>query len=260
MSQSWTFEGWFDALPSVVIENLDKDDKICGICRVEYSFSSPDSGDQGNPPEKPIRLACGHVFGQVCLKQWLSPAPQGGNSNSCPTCRHQLFKARPSENNLLFEQFQWQFEEQPLEDLRRLELVDLQRLELLDLLEQTRRERQRTAEFMQRLERFEEELTMEQLWQVDRIQRIENLVNENRRRRRQEDEEEQRQVGDEQLEDARRPFEQAYQEAREHREHQDIHELHQRQRVINERQRVQQQSQNEWRQLRDERRRLQQEA
>lgn len=216
MSQSWTFEGWFNELPSVDIETLDKNDKICGICRVEYSFSSPDSGDQEDPPEKPIRLACGHVFGQLCLKQWLGPAPQGGNNNSCPTCRHQLFDARPSENNLFFEQFQWQFEEQPLEDLRRLQL--------LDFLEQIRQERQRTAEFMQRLERLVEELTLEQLWQVDGNQRTENLVNENRRRRRQEDEEEQRQVGDEQLEDARRPPEQAYREARERREHQDNHD------------------------------------
>ena len=39
----------------------------------------------------PSRLPCGHVFGRECLLIWLKPAPEGGNGNSCPTCRKKLF-------------------------------------------------------------------------------------------------------------------------------------------------------------------------
>ena len=89
MSQSGTFEAWFNSLPSVEIETLDIENRICGICRVDYSPSSENRHPE-DPVEQPVRLPCGHVFGQLCLREWLSPAPQGSHNNTCPTCRFRL--------------------------------------------------------------------------------------------------------------------------------------------------------------------------
>ena len=104
MSESWSFEEWFNALPFADIETLNKDDQNCGICRLEYSYSSSSNiSDQEDPPEKPVLLPCGHVFGQHCLKTWLSPAPEGGNSNACPMCRHKLFEAGPGDDAFMID-------------------------------------------------------------------------------------------------------------------------------------------------------------
>ena len=45
--------------------------------------------------QKPVRLACGHIFGDQCLKEWLSPAPQGFHNKTCPTCRFGLTEGDP---------------------------------------------------------------------------------------------------------------------------------------------------------------------
>ena len=218
MAESWDFEGWFNALPFVNIETLATDDRNCGICRVEYSLSSSDIGDQEDPPEKPVRLACGHVFGELCLKEWLSPAPQGGNSNSCPTCRQQLFGAWPSNDEVYIAigTYRWPAEE-------------FQRLETLHILEQIRQVR---LEFMERFERFEQDLIMGRLWQAERGQRIQNLVDATGRRYRQEHPNDHdhwrfRMTDDDirrQIDDERRRFEQEYREALEHPEDQNNHD------------------------------------
>lgn len=37
-------------------------------------------------PEIPVKLECGHIFGEICLRRWISE----GNSPTCPTCRRAL--------------------------------------------------------------------------------------------------------------------------------------------------------------------------
>ncbi|CAF9922814.1 MAG: Ubiquitin-protein ligase [Heterodermia speciosa] len=98
MPQPRVFERWFNALPTIDPETLHKEDQNCVICLLSYSSPSPASLQQNENPasENPIRLPCGHVIGQECLRKWLSPAPAGGNSNKCPLCRHHLFDAWPS--------------------------------------------------------------------------------------------------------------------------------------------------------------------
>ena len=89
MSQSGTFEAWFNAFPSVALETLAIENQNCGICRVDYSPFSVNRHPE-DPVEQPVRLPCGHVFGQICLKEWLSPPPQGFDKKKCPTCRFRL--------------------------------------------------------------------------------------------------------------------------------------------------------------------------
>ena len=97
MSQAFTFEAWFNRLPTVDIETLNEDDKNCSICREEYSSSSSTKDpQQEDRVEKPISLPCGHFFGDQCLKEWLAPAPEGFGNNTCPTCRSQLSVQDPA--------------------------------------------------------------------------------------------------------------------------------------------------------------------
>lgn len=37
-------------------------------------------------PHTPVRLECGHVFGEICIRRWLKDA------NTCPNCRDQLYE------------------------------------------------------------------------------------------------------------------------------------------------------------------------
>ena len=142
MSQSWTFEAWFNQLPSVDIESLDKDDKNCGICRVEYSSSSSASDQQEDPIETPVRLPCGHVFGTQCLKEWLNPDAAHVNNKTCPTCRHHLGEYDPvfTEN---LRHLQW---------LERLDYAnDTDRSMVLGGLVHTLNEQDARREFLERV-------------------------------------------------------------------------------------------------------------
>ena len=67
-------------------------DGVCPVCLNEYNVLSPDT----ERVESPVRLKCGHRIGYDCLLLWLSPAPEGGNGNTCPICKYQLFAPRPS--------------------------------------------------------------------------------------------------------------------------------------------------------------------
>lgn len=37
-------------------------------------------------PESPVKLECGHIFGEICLRKWISE----GNPPTCPMCRNVL--------------------------------------------------------------------------------------------------------------------------------------------------------------------------
>ena len=70
------------ALPVVPIDELGEDDS-CAICLQTYVESVP-----GADAEEPVKLPCGHAFGNNCLSEWLEGTVQ--RSFSCPLCRTQL--------------------------------------------------------------------------------------------------------------------------------------------------------------------------
>lgn len=89
-------EDFVQTLVRVDVSTLQTDEANCSICKLEYgaqrggTSSEPVSNsDQGWPgeddPEEPVKLSCGHIFGEWCMKTWLLEQPA-----SCPTCRLQF--------------------------------------------------------------------------------------------------------------------------------------------------------------------------
>lgn len=85
-------EDFVQTLARVEIGTLGVDDLKCSICKLEYgkgrgNITEPAcDSDQGllgeEAPEHPVKLSCGHVFGDWCIKTWLVEQPA-----SCPTCK-----------------------------------------------------------------------------------------------------------------------------------------------------------------------------
>lgn len=82
----------------VEINTFEADELNCSICKLEYGTErgnamsteqSASGSDQGLPgeeaPEQPVKLSCGHIFGEWCIKTWLLE-----QSASCPICRFQF--------------------------------------------------------------------------------------------------------------------------------------------------------------------------
>lgn len=90
-------DDFIQTLARVEISTLHVDDAKCPICKLDYgtqrgetaSSESATNSDQGLPgedaPEQPVRLSCGHVFGEWCIKTWLLE-----QRATCPTCRFQF--------------------------------------------------------------------------------------------------------------------------------------------------------------------------
>lgn len=55
------------------------EDEFCSIC-LEY-YSKPKTVDI----ERPVKLPCGHIIGNGCIRRWLD-----GGHDTCPVCRHKL--------------------------------------------------------------------------------------------------------------------------------------------------------------------------
>lgn len=85
---------FIQTLARVEISRLQADDAKCPICKLDYGkqrgetaiSESATNSDQGLPgedePEQPVRLSCGHVFGEWCIKTWLLE-----QRATCPICR-----------------------------------------------------------------------------------------------------------------------------------------------------------------------------
>ena len=78
-------------LPRVAIEDVPPESCRCPICQIKYLEEDSDSGYT----ELPIILPCNHIIGRHCLTRWLKPTP-GGNANTCPLCRLELFDPWPA--------------------------------------------------------------------------------------------------------------------------------------------------------------------
>ncbi len=78
-------------LPRVALGDVPSESCKCPICQIKYLEEDPDSGYT----EHPIMLPCNHIIGRHCLTRWLKPTP-GGNANTCPLCRLELFDPWPA--------------------------------------------------------------------------------------------------------------------------------------------------------------------
>lgn len=62
----------------------------CLICTLPYSTTPPFTALNDTTHESPIRLPCGHTFGQHCLRRWVDPTLSHGATRGCPLCRAPL--------------------------------------------------------------------------------------------------------------------------------------------------------------------------
>lgn len=71
---------FFHGLPQVPIST---EHEKCSICLEQYPHPKACSiAVKAMNLERPVKLPCGHVFGDKCLKRWL-----GGGHDDCPLCR-----------------------------------------------------------------------------------------------------------------------------------------------------------------------------
>ena len=52
---------------------------LCRICWIEYEGE-----------DRPVRLPCGHLFGEECIIAWSRGITPNGRHNGCPYCRKEL--------------------------------------------------------------------------------------------------------------------------------------------------------------------------
>ncbi|MCJ1269046.1 hypothetical protein MMC22_008934 [Lobaria immixta] len=91
--ETWEMIEFLMTLEPVKFESLDPDDRVCGICQLEFTV--------------PVKTVCGHVFCEECIIAWLDPLEDTRpsifgldiyhyeESNIwCPLCRKELYSKR----------------------------------------------------------------------------------------------------------------------------------------------------------------------
>lgn len=89
------------SLCRIDISNLAKDNKDCEICfqrlgewrwgneqPVNAGASKPFKVREDMMPEDPVKLPCGHYFGELCLRTWIKEESE--EPPTCPKCRANL--------------------------------------------------------------------------------------------------------------------------------------------------------------------------
>ena len=89
------------SLCRIDISNLAEDNKDCEICferlgewrwgnehPVNAGASEPFKVLEDMMPEDPVKLPCGHYFGELCLRTWIKEISEG--PPTCPKCRSNL--------------------------------------------------------------------------------------------------------------------------------------------------------------------------
>lgn len=61
--ETWEMIEFLMTLEPVNSESLDPDDRVCGICQLEFTV--------------PVKTVCGHVFCEECIIAWLDPLEDG---------------------------------------------------------------------------------------------------------------------------------------------------------------------------------------
>lgn len=64
----------------VAVESLATEDKLCGICHENFGEEEEEE-EESESKHDPVRLPCGHIFGEECIVYWLV------SENTCPYCR-----------------------------------------------------------------------------------------------------------------------------------------------------------------------------
>lgn len=82
--------GFVDALQVVPTTDVPGSGS-CPVCYNPYH----ESHDTSTPAEVPVRLSCRHIFGDQCIRAWLSE-----NRNTCPLCRVNVFRGTPLDTPL----------------------------------------------------------------------------------------------------------------------------------------------------------------
>ena len=70
---------------------VDVEETECSICKVTFQGFTNTHPSPEEIKERPVRLTCGHIFGQLCITEWL------GEQSSCPTCRHEVLPFTPAQ-------------------------------------------------------------------------------------------------------------------------------------------------------------------
>ena len=98
--KQWTLHGYVNELPTADLAKVRERgrDTECGICQMEFSDRQVYPEERpGFTLERPVTLPCSHLYGEKCLRTWLSPESKGGgNANTCPSCRKVLFPPWPT--------------------------------------------------------------------------------------------------------------------------------------------------------------------
>ena len=78
---------FINGLISLELDDLEKGDRSCAICLQPYR--------EGDFPEIPLQLPCGHTFGKDCLLSWLSDiGDDGAHIACCPLCRKECISEK----------------------------------------------------------------------------------------------------------------------------------------------------------------------
>lgn len=93
------------SLCRIDISNLAEDNKDCEICfqrlgewrwgndhPVNAGVSEPFKVLEDMMPEDPVKLPCGHYFGELCLRTWIKETRE--EPPTCPKCRANLRNVR----------------------------------------------------------------------------------------------------------------------------------------------------------------------
>ena len=113
-----TLKQYLESLEVVDVMTMDEEDRCCSICHEEFAgvdavdtqqheVGAIETTQEGEAleiaeriEEHPVRVKpCNHIFGHDCLKTWLTPGPEGGNSDSCPSCRGVIFSREKTEDD-----------------------------------------------------------------------------------------------------------------------------------------------------------------
>ncbi len=60
--------------------------------KIDDNSKCPISLQKFEDEDKIIKLKCGHIFKEECIKEWLSES-----SNKCPVCREEVAKGKPNQ-------------------------------------------------------------------------------------------------------------------------------------------------------------------
>lgn len=93
---------FIQSLCRIDISNLSEDNKDCEICferlgEWRWGTEHPINAGALEPfqvledmmPEDPVKLPCGHYFGELCLLNWIKETSEG--PPTCPKCRSNLW-------------------------------------------------------------------------------------------------------------------------------------------------------------------------